>query len=297
MKNNLLDIPVSYSEIQQYEPMIYKFIRQEVLQYWSANKMICKEDIIPRLGMSVDDLLQYGREVVLEQIRWYKKYGDSRKAKLTTTIFTRLRNRFISLSAGFGANKRGGNILNVSSNRIIIQNFIDNFDYKISIEENKKLLDVAILRSNSLKKHFNKTFKTNASLLRFLNHVLQTLSVIQFVDLGSPTGIMLMSSVPNPEEYLLIKEHISQILAKGIPYKKVHSSGLMPRLLLLAKERGIQSNKEIAELLNVKQLALMKVLYCQTQASKRLQDRMEQTFGKSFRELTSLVRIKEERTE
>ena len=291
MKNDLTDIPVSYEEIKQYEPMIHKFIREEVLRYWGPQAGY-GNNIIPRLGMSVEDLMQYGRMVVCEQIRWFKKHGDVHKAKLTTTIFTRLRNKMISISTAFCTNKRGGNVIDVPENRLALQHLIDTFDFKLSLRENRKLLDEAIKDFTPLKTRFNKKFKSNGALFKFLNRVVRGVAVTSFVDLDSVEGVLVSQSSPNPEEYVLIKEQLSQIMAKGIPYRRRNTSGFTPKLLIIAKERGIESKRDIAALLKITQSSLMKILYGQISGTSSVRSRMEQTFGKSFRELTSLVPVK-----
>ena len=290
MKDDLTDIPVSYAEVKQYEPMIHKFIREEVLRYWGLQSGY-GNNVIPRLGMSVDDMMQYGRMVVCEQIRWFKKYGDNRKAKLTTTIFTRLRNKFINLSTGFCTTKRGGNVIDVPENRLIVQRLIDHFDHKRTLEENVKTLNAAIDGSTPLKRRFNKKFNSNDALLKFLNRVVRGISVTSFVDLESVEGVLVSQSSPNPEDYLLIKEQLSQIMAKGLPYKRRSISGFAPRLVILARERGLKSNKEIAALLEITQASLFKILYGGSRGTKNIRSRMEQAFGRDFSELITLVPV------
>jgi hypothetical protein len=283
MKEDLRQIPVSYEEIKQFEPMIHKLIKEEILRYWGRYSGY-DDGMIPRLGMSVEDLMQYGRMVVCEQIRWFKKHGDPKKSKMITMIYNRVRNKLISLSVSFCTSKRGGNIIDVAENRSALQSFINSFDHSLSVMENQRQLRTLLENSNPLRKRLDKDFKNNDALLKLLKKVVGDINLTSMVDFESVERALTSDTIPNPEESLMIKESIKEIMEGG----GCRTSGLAIKLLVKAKEMGIKKDS-IPDLLDISPATFSRIVSGKGRVARSVKARMERVFGESFGELMKLT--------
>lgn len=265
-RKKMLAIPVTNEEITQWDPMVFKVMRDVILQYWGRQHVRwnpndgSNEAIIGRLGLSVSDLMQYGRMFVCNQIRWYKLYGDPNGSKLGSLIFQYLNYKFQNMSRIASNKKHGGFLINVYSERKILQKFLDDFDDTKTIRENRRRLKKAIEPiSVYFQKDLNKTYKSNSAMKKFLYDTIINMNLVSFQSYDEIEPYTVMNKSMNPEEFLIAKETISKRANTLPPIKKRQAFGKELVFMSLASKKGIRSRLKLAKKLGTSLPTLNKI--------------------------------------
>jgi hypothetical protein len=218
MENN---IQITDKEITMFEPLIFKIIKMKVLRFW-GNKINSNNVMIGRMGMTVDDLMQIGRILVYNQIKWYKQHGDPSKSSLFTSIYNHLSNKFTSLSNKYICKKHGGPVVNVEETKKNVQTFVDTFNKKRHINTNKNKLTAFITCSDFLKDSV-KTKKNNAQILQLAQQILNELPSNININFHDAENYIDLQPDWTPESILMVKEEINKRLRE---FRKSHAKSV-----------------------------------------------------------------------
>ena len=311
---------VTNEEILRFDPMVHKIIKQEILQYWASGVAVYSkknEATIGRLGMSFDDLMQFGRLLVFKQIKWFNEYGLNPKtglpynAKLSTLMHQYLRNKFMSLSKSFASKKSGGQVVNVEENRRSIQKFIDDFSYRKKVQTNQKLLTDAIKCPKEVIKLIERQ-ESNDKLFQLSRKILIEMESISHVSYEDICTFAAASNTLSPEGHLLVKEEVEDRIAdycekknmdvlslndylkRGKSTKPVFlPKGQTTRLMKLANERGINSQRQLAQELGIGMTTLSNIIRGRSRGTSNFRNNLEEMFNRSFDDLMQVINDKE----
>ena len=317
-KQAMLQIPVDGGDVTRFDPMIHKIIKNEVLKYWGNGSNVYVGDaVIGRLGMSFSDLMQYGRMLVVNQIRWFKTHGIDPQtgkpfnAKMTTLIFQHLRNKFMSLSKSFSSDKNGGQVVNTEENRAVLQKFLDSFNCDVNVCDNVVSLQAALKDcSKDLRSRCSKTFTSNREMVKFLRGLLVSFDGVSHVSYEDIESFSAESHGLTPESALLVKEEIQERLKKYCSKNGLEDISLndfvgrkkraLPRflpqgkttiLMSLARKRGFQSQRQLAEHFGIGMTTLSNIIRGRSRGTQRFREAVESSFGEKFEKLMEIVDV------
>lgn len=309
-------IIVTNEEILQFDPMVHKIIKDEILQYWASGLSVYStrnEQIIGRLGMSFEDLMQFGRLLVHKQIVWFKQNGldengKPKKAKLSTLMYQYLRNKFMSLSKSHSSRKSGGPVVNVEENRQSLQKYIDAFSFRKKIKTNKEILKETIKCPKEVIKMIEKQ-ASNDKLLQLAKKILLDLESVSHVSYEDIGNFAAASNSLNPEEQLSVKEEVEDRIRNYCDkrdmdmlsltdYLKRNNRSTRPQflpkghitvLMKLAKEQGIQSQRQLAQEMGIGMTTLSNIIRGRSRGTQNFRDSLEKKFNKPFDDLMKVV--------
>lgn len=312
-----MKVEVTSKEVLQFDPMVHQVIKQEILQYWGNRAAVYStrnEVLIGRLGMSFDDLMQYGREIVFKQIKWFKKHGVDPKtgkpkdAKMSTLLFGHLRKKFMSLSKSAACKKNGGLIINVETSRQNIQSFIDRFDNSTNITTNKNKLREALMHVKTAQKLVSKR-TSNKQLLKFAQETLLELTNVSHVNYDDVSDLSWVNKQMTPESSLLVKEEIDMRIKNYCEKNDLDSitvqnyvkrckytppsfltKGKITTLMKMARKKGIKSQRQFAKKLKIGMSTLSNILRGRSRGTPEFRTKIEQMFGKKIEDLLKVVK-------
>lgn len=305
------EVTITNQEIQKYEPLIYKILHKEIFKYWGKNG----EGLLPRLGIDKDDLVQMGRIWIFDQLKWYKRHGNKKKAKLITVLYNYLRNKYISISITACRNKRGGNIFHIDEAKLAIDKYLSCFDLDCPTEKNKtKILAIlskySMLTLNVKNSILNKN--DNNKLIKYVEHINGNIDPVSHVDYNHYC-VSESSSVHSnhPEQQLLFKEEVQ---GKINSLRRVYKQKLLPppesledcsktniRQAIRSRNRDIfRFNKLLNKICNFdhyKAAGLTKREVCSIMydysISSVTKDKIEQIFNMPLSDIKNLIKHKE----
>jgi hypothetical protein len=266
-RRKMLAIKVTDEEISQWDPLVFKIIKNVILQYWGrrcANwnpNDTQNEAMVGRLGMTLFDLMQCGRMFVCNQIRWYKLFGDPEGSKLGTLIFQYLNHKFQNMSRVATNKKHGGFIVNVASGRKILQQFLDTFDDSWTVEESQeKLREMIEPMSTSFKKNLDKVYVSNDAMKQFLYDTVVNMNLVVFHNYDELEPYTIMQQDMNPEEILIVKEQIQERMETLSPVKRRDIENRQLVFMSLANKMGINTRLKLARKLGTSLPTLDKIV-------------------------------------
>lgn len=307
---------VSNEDITQYDPMIKMMINDHVLKYWAGGNSCSTLDsraTIGRLGMSIEDLIQEGRQWVMEQTRYIKRCAGSRsrtksvKAKPSSLMFMHLKRKFISLSRQFSTERHGGSVVGVDEHRRLLQAVVDRLDSTPEMSKDeavKALADALPAMNKDLRKALTaRLFREDGSVRVDSAQAVRSIAHQRLIETNSVSHVDLddenvhVYDNMTPEDILLAKEQI--LLSDG--YAPEFSEPVRPqqrekiyrfRIFERAKELGLPTKHgDLARYLGRSPGGLSNILHDQSNGTPEFRQRLRDVFGESLEELRRPVVI------
>lgn len=304
-KDTLNHIVVTDKEIVKYDAMIRKIINQNILKYWANGVNIDSKNFnisIGRFGQGLDDLMQFGRLEVLQQLRWYKQNGRNGEgtASEATMMYNHLRNKFQSLSKTHTNKKHGGLIISVAEHKQILETFLADIKKDATVAECvsdlKCLLDgankeVVKVVNNGLLNDDGELHPSMTTVKDISEHIYKKMNELTVV---SHTSFEHLYSnynapvLPTPEDYYFAKEAVKERLKSKKGVKFYVPGGYAFRIFNLAKGKGVKTKGDLAKLVGVSNTTLSNVLYGFTKGNARVREKFFKAFGEPVERLVEI---------
>jgi hypothetical protein len=312
MAEDLKHVQVTSEEIAKYDPMIRRLAYTQLLKYWAHGIKVDDQNCnisIGRFGMGLEDLMQFGRLQVLNQLRWYKTYGrktGKKTAKETTMVYNHLSNKFQSLSKTYSNAKHGGQVVSVKEQKKLLDLFVCKVREKPEmalaeadgllvalLEECNKEVQKIVRRGLYRKGKFVSKIQAASDIAKHVEKRASELVVVSHTSLESysvnnnlnDSAKMLLDY--SPEDFLLAKEALQQRLDKKRK-KKVPCF----RIMNLAKTKGLRTQQAVANMLGIAPTTLSNILCGRSKGSAPVREKLLNAFGE---DIESLRRIEEGR--
>jgi hypothetical protein len=306
----LKNINITNEEVMKYDRMIREQIDREILKYWANgyNPHSNYYDIgIGRLGMSIDDLMQIGREYVMKQLRWFKQ-NNANRAKESTMMYSYLRYKFQSLSRIYANNKHGGQVTRLEEHRHRIQEVVNQINLDTTIEECERLcvdlihecqLEIGKSLRHGLYKGSKFKYSDPNHIKRYLlNRIAGLASLVHVsyddiqeaehqLDSDPETNYLVMESISHrmPEVERSIKPEQPKVKAPP----RFCLPGTNFRMIVLAKKMGYKNQSALAGVLGVSITTLSNILHDRTDGGKELAGRIYSMFGEPIDSLRQVI--------
>lgn len=302
MKNKEL----TSEEVMKYDPMVKQLLRKHVLNYWGGKYTSFSKDAkydvtLRRLGQSPEDLMQYGRIEVINQLRWYRAHGDPNKAKESTMVYFWLRNKFQSLSKSYSSAKRGGKIFNLEKEKEVIDNILNQLEKEDSLAgawdiiqnelkgastETKGL----VRRNLCRRKWFVSNIKSVDDVSEKLRTTLRNICVTTHTSFEKiqDFAVDLKKIEFSPEDYVMAFEAVQQ----KVEQNKRLSKNKQFLMMKLARERGIKTQNALAKKIGMRPEKLSQILHSKApknEATKKQIQALEAFFKTNIEDLRKVV--------
>ena len=293
-EKKMRSVKVTSEEVLEHDPMIFKIVKEVILRYWGQSVMHYfngqwKYDynaVIPRLGVSIDDLMQMGRMFVIQQIQWYKVYGDPSIGKLSTALYRGLFNKFLNYSKVSSVAKNGGRIVNVHKERKALEEFLGNLNEERSVDSNIKDLEGLIEDFSKLSREsINTNFSSNKDMKEYIYDTIAGMQLTTFQSYDEMESSVLcdQNRQMNPEESVLAKESVRRRYSSLPLSKQLDLSEANFVFMREAKKLGFTSKSKLARKLKTTIFSLNKVINgkrCNPQNRDLILNSIHKLFGK-----------------
>ncbi len=321
---------VSNVEVMKYDNMIRSHINEQILKYWAHGQTLStrEEASIGRLGMSMDDLMQIGREYVFNQLSWFKVHGKTGPgmASEATMMFNHLRNRFQDFSKRHCNQKRGGSIVSVSENREKLQEFVDAVGASpdMSLDTCETLLQTLLVDSSKNFRKFlsvglykdgkflRERFFRASDVASVVKSRILSMNGVSFVSCSDSSDVLEEGLVEynTPESEMIQFENILEDIVSDtngsgeVPEAKevesvsgkvrakprFNQKGTSFKILAVARERGLAKTQgQLAQVLGISGSALSNILHGESAGNQALHAKVQEVFGESLSELSKVV--------